>query len=79
LNDFFTPKGTGVTSYQMKVFDSNGKQIFSTTNLYNGWDGRVQGGSSGLVCPEGNYLYNIQVSDSCGFNHQYTGNIILMK
>lgn len=78
LNDIYEPKGTGISTFEMWIFDNNGIQIFHTTGLNNGWNGSVQGGS-GTVCPEGNYLYHANVTDVCGYNHTYSGNIILLK
>jgi gliding motility-associated-like protein len=78
LNDSFIPKGTGIASFEMWIFDNSGKQIYYCNNINNPWNGSVQGGT-GAICPEGYYLYQIKATDSCGYSHTYTGTLMLEK
>ena len=78
INDTFSPKGTGIISFEMWIYDQNGSQIFHTTNINTPWDGRVQGGSL-TICPEGIYTYLIKATDSCNYNHTYTGAVTLLR
>lgn len=77
LNDTFEPRGTGVNSFAMWIFDNTGKQIFYTTDINAGWNGAVQGSIN--ICPQGYYPYKITATDACGYNHTYTGSVILLK
>jgi gliding motility-associated-like protein len=42
-NEVFMPKGDGITSYDMKIFNRWGQLIFETTDINQGWDGRYKG------------------------------------
>ena len=78
INNSFGPKGTGITNFEMWIFDNTGKQIYNCNDINSPWDGRLQEGSN-VVCPEGYYLYQMKVLDSCGYNHTYTGILTLEK
>ncbi len=66
-NDFFTPQrdGSGVplfkdiASFQIDVYDRNGRTVYSTNNAKEfinvGWNGKVN--NSGSPCQEGVYFY----------------------
>lgn len=56
----FLPKGTGLISYRMQIFDEWGNTLFETTKLENGqpaegWDGTYAGKSM----PQGAYVWKI--------------------
>ena len=44
LNELFLAKGTGIISFDMKVFDRWGNLIFTSDDINKGWDGKIQGG-----------------------------------
>ncbi len=77
INDVFTPKGTYVKDYEMYIFDRWGMQLFHTTDLMNGWNGTVKGGST--ICQEDTYVYLINVTDVMYNKHSYTGKVTLIK
>jgi len=77
INDVFMPKGSYVKTYEMYIFDRWGLQLFHSTDINNGWDGTTKGGSS--LCQEDTYVYLINVTDSQGNNHSYTGAVSLIK
>jgi gliding motility-associated-like protein len=77
LNETFMPKGSYIENYDMYIFDRWEAQIFHSNEITTGWNGRVNG--SGTVCQEGTYLYLINVTDSRGKTHSYTGMVNLMK
>ncbi len=77
INDVFIPKGTGIESFDMWIFDANGNQIYQTSDINSPWNGTVQG--SNTICQEGSYLYRINATDACGYSHTYSGTIQLLK
>lgn len=56
LNDKFEIKGTPITDYHLYIYDRWGKQIWSTHNWENQWDGKD---ASGNIVPIGTYIYKI--------------------
>ena len=77
INDVFMPKGSYVKTYEMYIFDRWGMQLFHSTDMNTGWDGTAKGGSS--LCQEDTYVYLINITDTQGNNHSYTGAISLLK
>ena len=76
-NEFFTAKGNDVISFEMYIFDRWGMQLFHSTDINDGWNGRVRGGS--VICQEDTYVYLINVYDSKKAKHSYTGTVNLLK
>ncbi len=58
VNDVFLPKGIGILTYNLRIFDRWGKIIFESTDPTVGWDGTYRGASA----PEGVYVYMIRGS-----------------
>ncbi len=71
INDVFKPKGLGVRSYDMIIFDEWGNQIYSGKS----WDGTFKG----QVCQDDIYVYKITVIDNRGLRHEKTGHVTLLK
>ncbi len=77
INDVFMPKGTYIKDYEMYIFDRWGMQLFHSNEMTNGWNGMVKGGST--ICQEDTYVYLINVTDTKGIQHSYTGKVNLIK
>lgn len=77
LNDFFAPKGQDIKSFEMYIFDRWGMVVCHTTDINQGWNGTVQGGSK--LAAEDIYLYKIQVMDAQYNVHNYVGRVTLVK
>ena len=58
LNDIWKPYGAGVEKYEAYVYDRYGRLMFSTTDIDEGWDGRIKG----VLVPVGCYTYRIIVT-----------------
>ena len=76
-NEVFMAKGKDVKSFEMYIFDRWGMQIFHSTNINEGWNGTVNGGSN--IAQEDTYVYIIKAYDSNNKEHTYTGNVNLIK
>ncbi|HXB12369.1 MAG TPA: PKD domain-containing protein [Bacteroidia bacterium] len=75
-NDMFLPRGEYIQQYSLNIFDRWGMRIFSTTDMYQGWDGKA---SSGRLCQEDTYIYLIDITDNLGKKHSYLGKVTLIK
>jgi gliding motility-associated-like protein len=76
-NDIFQPKGQYLQSFEMYIFDRWGTEVYHTTDITQGWNGSINGGST--IVPEGTYIYKISVTDIQYNPHTYTGNIYVIK
>lgn len=77
LNDVFMAKGNDVKTFEMYIFDRWGTELFHSTNINDGWNGTVKGGSA--ICQDDSYIYVIHVTDSKNTMHSYTGSVSLIK
>lgn len=79
LNDIFFPQGIGMDldKFEMYIFDRWGNLIYKTTDMYKGWDGRVQGHSD--IAQIDTYVWKIYATDPDGLRHRYIGNVNLVK
>jgi gliding motility-associated-like protein len=77
-NETFLPKGTNVVnrSYEMKVYDRWGEIVFETTDLYEGWDGKVNGND---YAKPGIYAYYIEFKDIFGISYERDGTLMLIR
>ena len=76
----FTPNGDGINDtwvvYNLenhpgsivRVFNSNGKQVFYSANYKNDWNGNYQGSSE--ILPIGSYLYQIDLDGDGSIDEQ---------
>ena len=78
-NDYFLPReilSSGLTEFDMKVFNRWGELIFETKTLDGrGWDGRYGGKEQ----PVGVYVYLIEARWANGFKNNFQGNVTLMR
>jgi gliding motility-associated-like protein len=79
VNDVFMVKGIGIDpdNFTMMIFDRWGNEIFKTTDLAKGWDGRANGGSN--VAQIDVYVWKVITKDYRGDEHSYTGHVSLVK
>jgi gliding motility-associated-like protein len=79
VNDVFMPSGVGIDPdhFEMTIYDRWGNQIFKTTDIAKGWDGRANGGSN--VAQIDVYVWKIKTKDYNGQNHSYVGHVTIVK
>ncbi|MCC6186653.1 MAG: gliding motility-associated C-terminal domain-containing protein, partial [Chitinophagaceae bacterium] len=79
INQYFLPRdllSKSIVTFEMKIFDRWGVQIFESTNVNGrGWDGNYQGQAQ----PFGVYVYQIKVGFANGISENYTGNVTLLR
>jgi len=76
-NDIFQPEGQYVKNFEMYIFNRQGEQVYHTIDISKGWNGGMKGGLK--ICPEDTYIYKISVTDAQNKNHEYTGQVTLLK
>ena len=74
-NDTFRPKGSGIKSYSLSVYDRWGEQIFVSTDITKGWDGTFKGKD----CQDGVYVYVIIAINNVNAKFEKVGHITLIK
>ena len=62
-------------SFEFIVFNRWGQQVFSTTSMSIGWDGKTEGKEN----PSDVYAYMIKVTNPDGSSESKSGNITLMR
>ncbi|MDQ3046626.1 MAG: PKD domain-containing protein, partial [Bacteroidota bacterium] len=79
INDLFMPVGTGINvkEFEMTIYDRWGLQIFKTTDVNKGWDGRANGGSK--LAQQDVYVWKVITKDYTGDSHEYIGHITIIK
>ncbi len=77
INDVFMAKGTYIKDFEMYIFDRWGMKLFHASDIMDGWNGKVNNGST--ICQEDTYVYLINVTDTKGNKHSYNGKVTLLK
>ena len=76
-NDEFNVSGIGLNDMEMSIFNRWGNRIFVSGDLNKGWNGVDL--YSGVECPEGVYVYQVNVKDHKGESFNYTGRVTLVR
>ncbi len=76
-NDLFKAFGTElVTDFDLKIFNRYGQIVFTTTDKYKGWDGKLNGQDS----PGGGFIYLLAYKESSSAELKVTkGTFILIR
>jgi len=79
INDLFMPQGVGIdpNNFELMIFDRWGVQIFKTSDITKGWDGRANGGDK--VAQIDVYVWKVVTKDFRGENHSYVGHVTIVK
>jgi len=78
VNDFFQvwSNGLPIFKFQISIFDRWGGEVFSSSGIDNGWDGK----KNGKDCPGGVYVYKIVYSvDGVPGNQERVGTVMLVR
>lgn len=71
VNDEWKVSYSSLISYDCHIFNRWGKELFSSTNPAEGWDGR----SGGKFVPAGVYFYVIKAEGADGVKYKLSGDI----
>ena len=75
INDVFRPEYAGYKEVELLIFDRWGVQIFKTTELYAGWNGKVKD----VPCQLGVYVYKLVATDYNNKTIEKIGHVTLLK
>jgi gliding motility-associated-like protein len=74
-NDEFVLKGKYITTYNIKIFNRWGEQVFESNDLLKSWDGMI-----GVInAPSAAYTWTAQYSDQQGKSYNKTGTVTLIR
>ncbi len=76
-DDIFYIHGTGISNFELDVYNRWGEQIFRSQDINQGWDGRRQ--ISGEQLPDGAYVYYVKGNTSDGKSINTSGMINLIR
>ncbi|NOX84940.1 MAG: PKD domain-containing protein, partial [Chlorobi bacterium] len=76
MNDVFEIKGTPITNFHLYIYDRWGKEIWSTHNFENRWDGTD---FNGKPVPAGTYIYTITGTDYMKRDLSFKGTVTVVK
>jgi gliding motility-associated-like protein len=74
-NGIFQPKGIGIGSYQLEIFDRWGELLFTSNEFLKGWDGTYKG----RPCKMDTYIWKITLKDPAGKIRNYSGHVTLLN
>lgn len=78
INDTFFGNGTGISQYELMIFDRWGMLIFSSNNLNTVWDGKHKLGGN-EICMQDVYVWKVALTDNSGKKQNYTGHVTLIR
>lgn len=77
LNDQFLLVAEGASDFSMIIFDRWGQEVFKTTDIQKGWDGRI--GNSVLPAPLGIYTYLMTFKTKSNIPREVRGTVTLLR
>lgn len=75
LNDLFQPRGVGVTTFEMSIFDRWGERMYTTRDFNEGWDGTLRG----RECKNDIYVWKAAVTGPNTSTKHYSGYVLLLR
>jgi gliding motility-associated-like protein len=77
LNDGWLPEMTGITEYDIKIFNRWGEMIFQSSDPKKPWFGEVTNGE--YVSQNNVYQYIVKAKDLIGQPHEFKGHITIVR
>lgn len=79
LNDVFKPVGSArhILEYNFRIYSRWGQKIFESHNFDEGWNGNFF--NQDVVCPDGIYLYIVELLDDTRTDHIFKGPVFLLR
>ncbi len=76
VNNEFLPKGVGIASYELRIFNRWGNQVFFTKDINQGWDGMTPAGKE---APMDVYVYTVKLIGKNGRDLEKMGAVSLIR
>jgi gliding motility-associated-like protein len=77
LNDGWLPKMTGITAYDLTIYNRWGEAIYHSKDPQIPWMGEMHDGSH--FVPDGVYNFIVRVDDLLFQPHEFTGHIVVLR
>jgi gliding motility-associated-like protein len=78
INDVFYVEGIGIKLMALRVYNRWGEQLFFSSDLNLGWNGRKF--NEGANLEEGGlYVYFIEITDVNGHTYEFKGTVMLVR
>jgi gliding motility-associated-like protein len=74
-NDVFKIKARNIREYSISIFDTWGRNVFSSTDIDNSWDGNYEG----KPCPEGVYIFVLKARGTKTQSERHDGSLLLIR
>ncbi|MDP4267240.1 MAG: choice-of-anchor L domain-containing protein [Bacteroidota bacterium] len=74
-NDIFCAEGYGIVTFEIRIMNRWGQQIFYSKDIKKGWDGKVSGNN----VEAGVYMYIVKFTDENNKFHTYQGTITIPR
>jgi gliding motility-associated-like protein len=74
-NEVFQPKGIGIGTYRLEIFDRWGELLFTSNEFVKGWDGAYKG----APCKMDTYIWKVELKDPSGKVRNYSGHVSLLN
>lgn len=78
VNDVFFPKGFGIVSYELFIFDRWGEKLFHTNKFEEGWAGNYSGRNDEPV-PNDTYVWLIKLTNVRGKSLELNGKVTVSR
>jgi len=76
LNEIFSAKGVELVTFEMRIFDRWGMEIFYSNDMSKGWNGQRINGS---LCMQDVYVYKVSATDINGDEYELMGQVNLIR
>ena len=74
-NDEFKFEADNIKNFEVRIFDRWGKIVFTTNNIDEGWDGKV----NGKLQNTDTYVYYVSAETNSGYKFEKKGSLLLLK
>ena len=78
LNDVFMVEASSVMTFEIRIFDRWGDQVYYSTNIEEAWTGDRRG-NNGTYCPNDVYNYVAKIKGFNGEAEEYKGTLTLVR
>jgi gliding motility-associated-like protein len=75
LNDTYQIYATGIKEFLLVIYNRWGQPVFSSNNPAQQWEGV----SDGIVYPDGEYYFELSITDNLQQNHHHKGILTLIR
>jgi len=77
LNDFWQPITTGISSFNIRIYNRWGDLVYTSSEVDRPWMGQV--GDGEYYAPNGIYYYRVMIEDLLSQKHEYQGSFTIIR